>query len=55
MYYSVGDHSAKIYDAISNVLSKATVISKWGLAPVMIHQANYSPYSTSSLSVWIKN
>lgn len=55
MYYPVGDHSAKIYDAISNVLSSATVISKWGQGPVMIHQASYGPYSTSGLSVWIKN
>ncbi|HCX61717.1 MAG TPA: hypothetical protein DHU59_04680 [Clostridiales bacterium] len=55
MYYSVGDHSAKIYDAISNVISNATVISKWGSGPVMIHKASYSPYSSSGLSVWIRN
>lgn len=55
MYYATGNHSAKIYDVVSNVISKATVISKWGQGPVMIHKANYSPYNTSNLSVWIKN
>lgn len=52
MYYSVGNHSALIYDANSNVLSNATVKSKWGMGPVMIHQASYGPYSSSGLSVW---
>jgi len=55
MYYSSGDHSAKIYDATSNVKGNATVISKWGPGPVMIHKASYSPYSSVNLSVWSRN
>lgn len=52
IYYPVGDHSAKIYDAISSSLSSATVKSKWGQGPVMIHTASYGPYSSTGLTGW---
>lgn len=52
IHYSIGDHSAKVYDANSNSFSAATVISKWGEGPVMIHQANYGPYSSRGLTGW---
>ncbi|SKC56235.1 hypothetical protein SAMN06298215_1676 [Bacteroidales bacterium WCE2008] len=41
-YYSTGDHSAI-------VRPDGKFISKWGQAPVMIHDKNYCPYSTSGI------
>lgn len=53
VYYPVGDHSMLIYDAYGRALSTATVISKWGPGPVMIHDPYYSPYNTSGYKLYI--
>lgn len=53
VHFPTGDHSMKIYDAYSRSLSNATVISKWGAGPVMIHNPYYSPYSTSGYTMWV--
>lgn len=53
VYYPVGDHSMLIYDAYGRALSTATVISKWGAGPVMIHDPYYSPYSTTSYKLYV--
>lgn len=52
VYFPNGNHSMKIYDAYANPLSYATVISKWGSGPVMIHNPYYSPYTTTGYSMW---
>jgi len=52
IYYPVGGHSAKVMYVTSQYLSETVVKSKWGNGPLMIHEANYSPYSISRLSAW---
>lgn len=52
LFYPVGDHSARFYDVYSNNLYYATVISKWGTGPVMIHNPYYSPYSITGKTMW---
>ena len=54
MYFDYGAHSAVVYAAggpIGN-LNLLTVTSKWGQGPLMRHVANYSPYSSSAVTLW---
>ena len=44
VYYPDDNHSARVYDAEGNSINNATVISKWGSGPVMIHKVHYGPY-----------
>ncbi len=53
VFFPVGNHSMKIYDAYGRALSTATVISKWGSAPVFIHNPYYSPYSTTGYKLYV--
>ena len=52
IYFALGDHSMKMYDAYSNSIFNAELISKWGAGPVMIHAVNYYPYNYSGYSMW---
>jgi hypothetical protein len=53
VHFPIGNHSMRIYDAYSNSLRYATVISKWGAGPVMIHNPFYSPYTTTGYTMWV--
>ncbi|MFH1693411.1 MAG: hypothetical protein ABH890_03945 [Bacillota bacterium] len=52
VFFDTEDHSMKIYDAYSNSIYNATLISKWGPGPVMIHTLTYSPYDYSGYKMY---
>lgn len=52
VFFDTGDHSMRIYDAPTNNIYDAELISKWGAGPVMIHAVNYSPYSMTGYTMW---
>ncbi|WP_334072558.1 MULTISPECIES: hypothetical protein [Paenibacillus] len=57
VYYDNGEHSGIVYQAGGPLASPKylKVISKWGMAPLMKHQADYSPYASNHLTMWKKN
>lgn len=57
VYYDNGEHSGIVYQAGGPLASPKylKVISKWGMAPLMKHQADYSPYASNNLTLWKKN
>ncbi|MBE9917792.1 hypothetical protein G8C92_27710 [Paenibacillus donghaensis] len=57
VYYDNGEHSGIVYQAGGPLASSKylKVISKWGMAPLMKHQADYSPYASNNLTLWKKN
>ncbi|MBT2287412.1 hypothetical protein J7E78_28385 [Paenibacillus polymyxa] len=57
VYYDYGEHSGIVYQAGGPLASPKylKVISKWGMAPLMKHQADYSPYASNNLTLWKKN
>ncbi|MDR0267294.1 SMI1/KNR4 family protein [Paenibacillus sp.] len=57
VYYDNGEHSGIVYEAGGPLAStkKLKVISKWGMAPLMKHRAEYSPYASDNLTMWKKN
>lgn len=57
VYYDNGEHSGVVYQAGGPLASAKylKVISKWGTAPLMKHQADYSPYASNNLTIWKKN
>jgi uncharacterized protein YxeA len=56
VYYDNGEHSGIVYEAGGPLASTKylKVISKWGMAPLMKHRADYSPYSSDYLTMWKK-
>ncbi|MGN7454081.1 hypothetical protein ACTHPH_04580 [Paenibacillus pasadenensis] len=57
VFYNNGDHSGIVYEAAGPIASATSlkIISKWGQGPVMKHTAGYSPYDSSTLTIWKKN
>jgi hypothetical protein len=57
VYYDNGEHSGIVYQAGGPLASPKylKVISKWGMAPLMKHQADYAPYASDHLTLWKKN
>ena len=47
LHYENGDHSARFVSATS---SNVTVISKWGMGPLMIHSLTDCPYDSSVIT-----
>lgn len=52
VFFEISDHSMLIYDAYSNSIYRATLISKWGKNPVMIHKVDYGPYDHTGYTMW---
>lgn len=57
VFYDYGEHSGIVYEAGGPLASVKylKVISKWGMAPLMKHRADYSPYASDNLTIWKKN